>query len=95
MNIRPAIICLLGPPCSGKSTIINKIQKDYEFHVIYIGDVLRNSEATRDSLADRSDWLLAPLYKGFKMGFNTPRKVHYKCNVKQARTKLDPRLKKL
>ena len=43
MNIRPAIICLLGPPCSGKSTIIKKIQKDYEFHVISIGDVLRNS----------------------------------------------------
>ena len=43
MNIRPAIICILGPPCSGKSTIIKKIQKDYEFHVISIGDVLRNS----------------------------------------------------
>ena len=43
MNIRPAIICLLGPPCSGKSTIIKKMQKEYEFHVISIGDVLRNS----------------------------------------------------
>ena len=43
MNIRPAIICLLGSPSSGKSTIIKKIQKDYEFHVISIEDVLRNS----------------------------------------------------
>ena len=43
MNIRPAIICLFGPPCSGKSTIIKKIQKEYELHVISIGDVLRNS----------------------------------------------------
>ena len=42
MEINPAIICLLGPPCSGKSTIAEMLFKD-GFHVISIGDILRNS----------------------------------------------------
>ena len=40
--MNPAIICLLGSPCSGKSTITEMLCKD-GFHVISIGDILRNS----------------------------------------------------
>ena len=42
MEMNPAIICLIGPPCSGKSTIAGMLLKD-GFHVISIGNILRNS----------------------------------------------------
>ena len=43
MEIKPAIICLLGPPCSGKSTIVTKLQKENVQCTIPVGDILRNS----------------------------------------------------
>ena len=43
MEIKPAIICLLGPPGSGKSTIATKLQKENGLCTISVGDILRNS----------------------------------------------------
>ena len=43
MKIKPAIICLLGLSCSGKSTIATKLQKENGLCVIPVGDILRNS----------------------------------------------------
>ena len=59
MDMKPAIICLLGPPCSGKSTITEMLQKD-GFRVINVGDILRNSEnlAIKETLA-RGDYVSA------------------------------------
>ena len=54
----PVIICLLGPPCSGKSTIA-KILKS-EFRVVNVGEILRNSTnpIIKDTLA-RGDYVSA------------------------------------
>ena len=42
MEMNPVIICLLRPPCSGKSKIAEMLVKD-GFYIIAIGDILRNS----------------------------------------------------
>ena len=57
--MNPAIICLLGPPCSGKSTIAERLFKD-GFHVISVGDILQNSTnpVIRETLA-RGDYVSA------------------------------------
>ena len=57
--MKPAIICLLGPPCSGKSTIAERLFKD-GFHVISVGDILQNSKnpVIRETLA-RGDYVSA------------------------------------
>ena len=59
MDMKPAIICLLGPPCSGKTTIAEMLQKD-GFHVITVGNVLRNStnNVIQETLA-RGDYVSA------------------------------------
>ena len=57
--MKPAIICILGPPCSGKSTIAERLFKD-GFHIISVGVILQNSTnpVIKETLA-RGDYISA------------------------------------
>ena len=42
MQSTQVVICVIGPPCSGKSTLTNKLKVD-DVTVINVGNILRNS----------------------------------------------------